>query len=138
MNRWSLAVVIGCVAVLFGGAVAFSGRAPAEVSAKASVVELQVGNLTCSACVGRIEQALNKLDGIGEVSVDLAGGTAQVGYDAARVAPETIAETISAAGYPATLASAGAVPATKMNGANGACPGCKPVVKKGCGGGCCG
>lgn len=138
MNRWSLAVVIGCVAVLFGGAVAFSGRAPAEVSAKDSVVELQVGNLTCSACVGRIEQALNKLDGIGEVSVDLAGGTAQVGYDAARVAPETIAETISAAGYPATLASAGAVPATKMNGANGACPGCKPVVKKGCGGGCCG
>lgn len=138
MNRWSLAVVIGFVAVLFAGAVAFSGRAPAEVSAKASVVELQVGNLTCGACVGRIEQALNKLDGIGEVSVDLAGGTAQVGYDAARVAPETIAATIGNAGYPATLATAQAVLPTKANAATGACPGCKPVVKKGCGGGCCG
>ena len=138
MNRWSLAVVIGCVAVLFGGAVAFSERAPEKVSAKTSVVELQVGNLTCGACVGRIEQALNKLDGIGEVSVDLAGGTAQVGYDAARVAPETIAETIGNAGYPATLATAQAVPATKANAATGACPDCKPVVKRGCGGGCCG
>ena len=138
MNRWSLAVVVGFVAVLFAGAVAFSGRAPAEVAATASVVEVQVGNLTCGACVGRIEQALNKVDGIGEVSVDLAGGTAKVGYDSARVAPETIAATISAIGYPATLASAGAVPATKTNGANGACPGCKQVVKKGCGGGCCG
>ncbi|MDX9708152.1 MAG: heavy metal-associated domain-containing protein [Trichloromonas sp.] len=138
MNRWSLAVVIGFVAVLFAGAVAFSGRAPTEVAAKASVVELQVGNLTCSACVGRIEQALNKVDGIGEVSVDLADGTAQVGYDAARVAPETIAATISEAGYPATLASAQAPPPNQAKTASGACPGCKPVVKKGCGGGCCG
>lgn len=64
-------------------------------------VTLNVENMSCASCVGRVDRALRALPGVREVSVNLVGGRADVEYDdPAR--PETIAETLAKAGYPAT------------------------------------
>ena len=63
-------------------------------------IALQVTGLHCASCVGRAEAALSKQSGVEAVSVNLATGVAQV--SAARsVAAETLAEALTAAGYPA-------------------------------------
>jgi len=72
-------------------------------SAEASLAVFNVDNLTCGSCVSNVQQALNGLDGVGAVEVSVTAGRSQVEYDRQRVEAETIARTISAAGYPATI-----------------------------------
>ncbi|WP_293778684.1 heavy metal translocating P-type ATPase [uncultured Oxalicibacterium sp.] len=64
-------------------------------------VLLQVGDMTCGSCVGRVEKALRKVDGVLDVSVNLATEQARV-----QVVPGTTAAMLAAAvteaGYHAT------------------------------------
>lgn len=68
-------------------------------------VLLQVGDMTCASCVGRVEKALRQVDGVLDVSVNLATEQAH-----AQVVPGTKASTlvaaVTAAGYTATLPAA--------------------------------
>jgi len=66
-------------------------------------VTLNVADMTCASCVGRVEKALLKVPGVLAASVNLATESARVkvsGMDAA-----TLAAAIEAAGYHASLAS---------------------------------
>jgi len=134
MSRRGLLLVVGCVLALFGGAFAFSERPPAMDA----VAELQVRNLTCGACVAKIDEVLSAVDGVGKAEVDLATGRVRVAFNAERADAATIAATLANAGYPAALVgketSATAIPTAKGM----RCPASKPVAKSGCGGGCCG
>lgn len=62
-----------------------------------------VSNLNCASCVGRAEKALRAGDGVLEANVNLATESATVRYAVGATTPTTIAELVTAVGYPATL-----------------------------------
>ncbi|MPZ01093.1 MAG: heavy metal translocating P-type ATPase [Actinophytocola sp.] len=64
-------------------------------------VELAIQGMTCASCANRIERKLNKLDGV-QATVNYATETAAVSYPA-ELDPEQLLDTVSAAGYSATL-----------------------------------
>ena len=63
---------------------------------------LDIGGMTCAACVNRIEKALSRVDGVAGATVNLAAETATVDYDADRVSIEALREAVVSAGYTAT------------------------------------
>jgi Cu+-exporting ATPase len=65
-------------------------------------IELLIGGMTCASCANRIERKLNKLDGV-HASVNYATEKAWVSAPAA-VSPQTLVETVEAAGYTAQMA----------------------------------
>jgi Cu+-exporting ATPase len=58
--------------------------------------------MTCASCVGRVEKALRRLDGVAAAQVNLATEVATVAYDPQRLQPEDLARAITKAGYTAT------------------------------------
>lgn len=72
-------------------------------SANAALAEYQIERLTCGSCVNNIEKALLGLDGVASVEVNLTSNRGRVTFDPVALDSRVIAETISAAGYPATL-----------------------------------
>src|SRR5687767_7758484 len=62
---------------------------------------LDIGGMTCASCVGRVEKALRKLEGVADARVNLATETAAVDYDPARVGPAEFSRVVAAAGYTA-------------------------------------
>jgi copper chaperone CopZ len=71
--------------------------------ANAALAEYQLEKLSCGSCVSNIENALASLDGIGSVEVNLTSNRGRVTYDPSEIDSQTIAETITGAGYPARL-----------------------------------
>ncbi|HET6626794.1 MAG TPA: heavy metal-associated domain-containing protein, partial [Nocardioidaceae bacterium] len=69
--------------------------APAECT-------LDIGGMTCASCVGRVEKALTKVDGVSAAQVNLAAETATVSYDPGAVRPDQLATAVAAAGYTGT------------------------------------
>ena len=61
-------------------------------------VTFAVGGMTCAACVGRVEKALQGADGVVEASVNLATERARVRY-AAGTDVETLYEAVRRTGY---------------------------------------
>ena len=55
--------------------------------------------MTCSACVSHVEKAVNKLDGIDKVSVNLLTNSMQVEYDETILNEEKIVQAVTDAGY---------------------------------------
>ncbi|NKX52690.1 cation-translocating P-type ATPase, partial [Arthrobacter deserti] len=72
---------------------------------------LDIGGMTCPACVRRVEKALTKLDGVASAQVNLATEVATVSYDPVLVQPAGLAAAVSAAGYTGTLRPRAGTPA---------------------------
>jgi copper chaperone len=68
-------------------------------------VTLKVDGMTCGHCVKAVTQALEDLDGVHDVHVDLAGGTAQVDYDEALVTARELESAVLDEGYAAEVAA---------------------------------
>ena len=62
-------------------------------------VSLPVEGMTCASCVARIEKVLTKIDGIENVSVNLATERAAFDIDRAKVTPDVIAKAVEDYGY---------------------------------------
>jgi copper-(or silver)-translocating P-type ATPase len=62
-------------------------------------VIIPIGGMTCAACVQRVEKAIDKLDGVHKVSVNLATEKAAVEYDAQKIKLSAIKECIEKIGY---------------------------------------
>ncbi|WP_281968158.1 heavy metal translocating P-type ATPase [Roseovarius nanhaiticus] len=62
-------------------------------------LRIKVQNMSCGGCVGRVERALNALEGVSDVSVNLASEGAQMRLDRPERAGEVIA-ALKDAGYP--------------------------------------
>ncbi|MDQ3655942.1 MAG: heavy metal translocating P-type ATPase [Chloroflexota bacterium] len=74
-------------------------------------LDFAVDGMTCASCVRRVEQALDKVDGVQSVSVNLATERAHVAINPDIVTVEQLAKTVSNAGYtPGTIALPGAFP----------------------------
>jgi copper chaperone CopZ len=67
---------------------------------------LAIDGMSCGHCVSRVKQTLAALPGV-QVN-DVTIGSASLAYDASVTTPENIATSVSAAGYPARAAEAGA------------------------------
>jgi Cu+-exporting ATPase len=67
---------------------------------------LAIDGMSCGHCVSRVKQTLAAAPGVQVENVSI--GSASLAYDAAASSPETIADAVSAAGYPARVKSAGA------------------------------
>jgi P-type Cu+ transporter len=63
---------------------------------------LDIGGMTCASCVGRVEKALLKLEGVASARVNLAAETAAVSYAAAQLGIDDLTAAVSAAGYTVT------------------------------------
>ncbi|WP_075836870.1 heavy metal translocating P-type ATPase [Deinococcus marmoris] len=60
---------------------------------------LDVGGMTCAACVGRVERGLKKVNGVQDVAVNLATERASVTYDPALTNAAQLVETVKDTGY---------------------------------------
>jgi Cu+-exporting ATPase len=69
---------------------------------------LAVTGMTCPACQGRVQRALEHEPGVEEAAVNLLLGNAAVAYDPARTTPERLVAAIQATGYGAAVPLAGA------------------------------
>ncbi|MCI5110535.1 MAG: heavy metal translocating P-type ATPase [Marivita sp.] len=68
-------------------------------------ITLPIDGMTCASCVGRVERALAALEGVSEVSVNLAIESARLRVDGPERVSKII-ETVSALGYPPRTAKA--------------------------------
>lgn len=66
-----------------------------------NVVTIPVGGMTCAACSQRVEKAIDKLEGVKKVSVNLATEKATVEYDPNVIRLSAIKQSIENAGYKA-------------------------------------
>lgn len=102
LKRSRIYFVVGLVAlvVAVGSWLVASG---VSTPANAALAEYQIDKMTCGSCVGKIESALSAIDGVASVEVNVTSSRGRVTYDPAEVDSQLIADTISAAGYPAKL-----------------------------------
>ena len=72
--------------------------------AAAEKVTIPVSGMTCAACSGRVQRALEKTPGVAGAAVNLMMKNATVEFDASVTTPERLVETIRGTGYGAELA----------------------------------
>jgi Cu+-exporting ATPase len=76
--------------------------------ARTTRITLNVSDMTCASCVGRVEKALTNIPGVVKASVNLAAETATVEYLAGATTPEKTLAVSTEAGYPAQVTQADA------------------------------
>lgn len=79
-------------------AAGFAGHGPEQL-------DLLIGGMTCASCAVRVENALNRIDGV-EAVVNFATETARVRVPAG-TDPQTLIERVARTGYTAALPAAG-------------------------------
>ncbi len=88
-----------------------------------SATTLSIEGMTCASCVGRVERTLSALDGVSDVSVNLASETALLTVDGPARLTEA-SEALTALGYPARTAR------VTLNIASMSCASCVGRVDK--------
>ncbi len=86
------------------------GAAGAPASAGVDECTLDIGGMTCASCVGRVQKALTRVDGVVTATVNLANETAVVTYDPATTDIEVLTGAVAKAGYTGTARTPGPVP----------------------------
>ncbi|WP_269447522.1 heavy metal translocating P-type ATPase [Caballeronia udeis] len=83
--------------------------AAAATGPVSATAEFAIGGMTCASCVRRVEKALAKVPGVGQVSVNLATEKATVHADTS-VSREQLVAAVTKAGYEATFIEPEAAP----------------------------
>ncbi|TKD67497.1 copper chaperone CopZ [Pseudalkalibacillus hwajinpoensis] len=60
---------------------------------------LKIEGMTCNHCKSAVKTALQELEGVSDVEVNLEEGTAHVSYDASSVSVSTMNEAVEEQGY---------------------------------------
>lgn len=68
-------------------------------TAEQQQVVLPIGGMACSGCANTVQQALEKLDGVKEVTVDLNHESATVTFDPKTITAEALGQAVEEAGY---------------------------------------
>ena len=76
--------------------------APSLANASIASCTLDIGGMTCASCVGRVEKALNRVDGVAGAEVNLATEVATVRFDPAQVDLAQLTAAVTKAGYTLT------------------------------------
>ncbi len=102
--------MIAAVAVvgLAGAAIATAAFAPqsatrvaVQTSAKLSTANFAIKNMTCATCPITVRRAMERVDGVHEVTIDFEAKTATARFDPKRTTAIAIAAASTNAGYPA-------------------------------------
>ena len=89
----------------------------AGYSVPVHTLELNIEGMTCASCVGRVERALGKVDGVNSVSVNLANERAHLEL-LGQVDAQTLIDAVKRAGYDAKVWQAEQVADTQNNRLN--------------------
>lgn len=127
-SKFKLGMIAGLAAALLALCITLVVAAT-STNGKGQQTVLQVANLSCGACLKTIETDLRKHKGMLSMTSDLAGGLITIKHTA-ELTPTRLAELVTAAGYPAKVAPAGA--ASKQADAAAGTPGCRGCGPKGC------
>lgn len=68
-------------------------------------VKFNIQGMTCSSCSSHVDKAVNQLNGVKNVSVNLLSNNMTLEYDENIITPEAIIKAVENAGYGATLVS---------------------------------
>jgi Cu+-exporting ATPase len=74
-------------------------RAARRAGGSMERIDLPIRGMSCASCVSKIEEGLSRVDGVGEVSVNLATQRATVLYDPGVVAVDRVVGRIRELGY---------------------------------------
>ncbi len=66
-------------------------------------IEIQINGMTWASCSSRVDRALNKKEGVINASVNLLAQKATIEYDASKLSPIDLVNTIEKAGYEVPL-----------------------------------
>ncbi|MGO2637742.1 MAG: copper chaperone CopZ [Enterococcus viikkiensis] len=61
--------------------------------------QFEINGMSCNHCVAKVEQAINQLDGIDKVKINLKKNNGTVKFDEAQVSADKIAAAVTEAGY---------------------------------------
>lgn len=92
-------ILVLAAAVLMSGdatATAVTAQSTQTKPAEATkVCTMKVTGMTCSGCEAAVKIAAKRVDGVKDVKVSYAKGTAEVTYDSAKTSPDAIAKAIA-------------------------------------------
>lgn len=83
-----------------------------------NTIQLDVQGMHCGGCIKRVTAALVPLQGVSQVDVDLAAGRVSVGGVFPQ-GPDALVVVLTAAGYPAKVATSGFTAPPKSGGCCG-------------------
>ena len=83
--------------------IALSAAVSAPAWAATTTVTLSVPGMKCATCPITIKKALNKVEGVENIEVNLEKKEAVVTFDDANTKVEALLEAIKNAGYPSTV-----------------------------------
>ncbi|MDF9748451.1 heavy metal translocating P-type ATPase [Natrinema salsiterrestre] len=66
---------------------------------ESEAVQLSVSEMDCPSCAGKVENSVQKLDGIEDIDPQVTTGTLTVTYDGSQTSADAIAERVEKAGY---------------------------------------
>lgn len=76
-----------------------------EQQSHQQTVMLDIQNMTCAMCTITIKKALQKVNGVQQVTVDYDSKTAVVTFDSTKTGSTALIKATTDAGYPGTLAA---------------------------------
>jgi len=77
---------------------------------KTETIDLDVENMHCGSCVGRVETLLKKLDGVQDAHVNLATQSAHIIALDGQAVQRTVVDALTQSGFPGTLQVSGTMP----------------------------
>lgn len=84
---------------------AIHAEAIVEQPNRQQTVMLNIQNMTCAMCTFTIKKALQKVDGVEQVTVNYDSKTATVIFDPQKTHSPALIKATTDAGYPATIAN---------------------------------
>ena len=81
-----------------------SGK-PILTDSRRPMVDMEISGMNCASCVGRVEKAIGQVQGVAEVSVNLATERARVVFAGSPPPLQDIVEAVKNAGYMPRMAS---------------------------------
>ena len=94
------------------------------MAAPEAAIDLPIIGMTCASCVRNVERALSKVEGVADVSVNLAAERAHVVYDPQRLDLSALIHQLDSAGYSVAAATV-ELPITGMT-----CASCARTVER--------
>ena len=73
-------------------------------------LKLDVRGMTCGGCSARVQHVLGRLEGVGQIEVQLRPGSVTVLVDPVRVTQAQIVSAVAKVGFVATLSTTGNAP----------------------------
>ncbi|WP_264822424.1 heavy metal translocating P-type ATPase [Halocatena marina] len=74
-------------------------NASSSTDSTETTISLDVPDMDCPSCAGKVENSLRKLDGIEDLEPQVTTGVLSVTYDSGRVSADDVVQRVEAAGY---------------------------------------